>query len=70
MSNNEIKKENKSKKQCLLVLAYKTCNSSHLIRNTKPKKTMKPRFLKVKCQKMKLKKIFNYIKVFKSKNYN
>jgi hypothetical protein len=56
MSSNEIKKENKSKKQCLLVLSYKTYNPDHLIRSTKPKKTMKPRFLKIKCQKIKLKK--------------
>jgi hypothetical protein len=36
MSSNEIEKENKSKKRCQLVLAYKTDNSGHLIGRTKP----------------------------------
>jgi hypothetical protein len=31
MSSNEIEKENKSKKRCQLVLAYKTHDSDHLI---------------------------------------
>jgi hypothetical protein len=37
MSSNEIKKK-QVKKQCQPVLAYKTCDPSHLTRNTKPKK--------------------------------
>jgi hypothetical protein len=60
MSSNEIEKGNKSKKQCQLVLTYKTCDPDHLIKSTKFKKPRSSIFNKSNDE---IEKNINYKKI-------